>query len=211
MPRNAARLTLIGMAYLASAGGSVLGAPPAAEAVPPVAELRAQVAGWYEADGGRRLTILPEKKKLVAVFDWANGAPTSVGRVVVYRNGEVAFKQAKSSEKLGVSRSDGGFESLSILDLEFERLAGTEGLVGDYTTDKGQKLTVSLKGKEIYGSIDWANNAPKSNGWLRAGANGETQLVGHKWSHDLTLGFADGAVQSIGLIGQTFTRVPAPE
>lgn len=170
-----------------------------------------QLIGWYEADKGRRLTILPEKKKLIAVFYWANGAPTSVGEVVVALSGKVSFKQPKAREEVTLEKDeDGQLRKVSIINVEFSKLAGLEQAVGDYANEKAQTMEVTLKKGEVYCSINWRNNAPKTNGWIRAGANGKTMLVGYKWQEEIAIKLEEGSVKAITVINHAFKRVNSP-
>ena len=173
-------------------------------------ELSEQLIGWFEDNKGRRLTILPNKGTLVAVFDWANGAPTSVGEIVVTDGGMVEFKQPAASEDLSVEQDDGQIKAVSVVDVRFAKLAGLEQALGDYADEQAQTLKLSVRNSDIYCSIAWRNNAPKTNGWLRAAPNGKTALEGFKWREEVSFDFDDGSVRAISIIGKKFNRVREP-
>jgi hypothetical protein len=174
-------------------------------------EARKQFVGWYEADKGRELIVLPEKKKLMAVFNWANGAPTSMGELVVAGSGKVTFKQPKASEQVVVHREDGQVTKVSVVEVEFAKVAGLEAVLGKYVNEKGQTMEITWREGEVYMSIDWQNNAPKTNGLLRASPNGGTMLVGYQWEDKLTLKFEKGSVASISIVDSEFKRVKDPD
>ena len=48
-------------------------------------QFRNQAIGWYKAGRNRRLTVLPKKKTLVAVFDWGNGVANERRRDICQR------------------------------------------------------------------------------------------------------------------------------
>lgn len=170
-------------------------------------EARKQFVGWYEADKGRELIVLPEKKKLMAVFNWANCAPTSVGELVVAGSGKVTFKQPKATEQVGVELEDDQVTKLSVVEVEFAKVAGLDAVLGNYANDKGQTMEVTWRDGEVYVSIDWQNNAPKTNGLLRASPAGGTLLVGYQWEDKVTLKFEKGTVASISIVDSEFQRV----
>jgi hypothetical protein len=169
-------------------------------------EARKQFVGWYEADKGRELIVLPEKKKLSAVFNWANGAPTSMGELVVAGSGKVTFKQPKASESVAVEREDDQVTMVSVVEVEFAKVAGLDAVLGKFVNEKGQTMEVTWRDGEVYMSIDWKNNAPKTNGLLRPSPDGGTMLVGYQWEDEVTLKFEKGSVASISIVDSEFNR-----
>ena len=177
----------------------------ARKAIPPDA-VRKQVIGWYEC-AHRKLTILPRDEDLVAVFEWANRAPQSVGTIEVDDESRVTFVQPTSKESMDAELRDNQLQSLKVIKLTFRKQAGLSGVVGAYVNEKGQTMTIAFRDKNVACSIEWGNNAPRTNGWLRADASGATLLTGFKWQEAVDLTFEEGVVQSIKIGGIEFVRV----
>ncbi len=95
---------------------------------------------------------------------------------------------------------------MSIVDIRFEKYGGLTTVTGRYASKKKQVMDVTCRDDELYCSIDWGNNAPLTNGWLRAAPSGQTTLRGFQWEEPVTLTFKDGSLSEITIVGAVFHR-----
>lgn len=163
-------------------------------------------AGWYSANGGRHLTVLPGEKELSAVFFWRPSSPTSVGVVKKSEEGVPIFWQPVDTQPLNAKQAGDRVMSVSVVGVEFNKQCDMANAVGQYVSVKNPAMEISLRDGQLHCSIDWKNGAPKTNGWLRAAANGQTNLQGFQWQETVQLEFGDNSIKSISLVGQKFIR-----
>lgn len=171
------------------------------------------IVGWYTNEGGRTLTILPEKDSLRAVYDWANGAPRSVGEVRM-KDDDYIFWQPKNQSPYEVTKdpSNKSIVALTVLkNVKFEKSVSYSDIIGKFKNSRNQIMTITDKDGQLHCSIDWGNNAPRTNGYIRVNANAQTMLVGYKWQDDLALNVVDKKLQSITLIDIPFIRQTSDE
>lgn len=166
--------------------------------------------GWYTAQGGRHLTVLPGKDALTAVFFWRATAPTSVGVIKQSDAGEAIFWQPVDTQPLNAKKDGDRVVSVTVVESEFKKRCDLANAVGTYVSKKNPIMQISLREGQLYCSIDWKNGAPQTNGWIRAGANGQTILEGYGWTDNLELKFGDNSITSIGLVGQKFIHFAEP-
>jgi hypothetical protein len=168
-----------------------------------------QIAGWYNAGRGRRLIILPENDKLIAVIDWGNAAPCSVGEIRNEGDSFFFWQPAdKVNLKVGRQHHPPGISSISLpYDLDFTKQIGFSDVVGQFASEKHHVMTISNRDGGLYCSIDWGNNAPLTNGFLRAAPDGSTLLQGFKWQEQFSLDVVDGLLKALGVGNENFARL----
>ena len=92
------------------------------------------------------------------------------------------------------------------MDIRFEKYGGLTTVTGRYASEKSQVMDVICRDDELYCSIDWGNNAPQTNGWLRAATSGQTILQGFQWQQNVSLMFKDGSLSEITIVDTVFHR-----
>lgn len=179
-----------------------------AEDPAPTAKL-GDFAGWYAGEGDYRLTVLPGEKVYTAVFFWRKTSPTSVGTLVETEDGGVAFKQPAATDSLEVERKGERVRSVTLteLKLKYRKQCDATKIIGEYKSAKTPTLSITEKDNQLYCSIDWKNGAPNSNGYIHAGANGQTVLEGYKWQQPLEIEFDGNSIKSISMLDQKFRRL----
>mgnify|MGYP003663103940 CR=1 FL=1 len=164
-------------------------------------EQRQELLGWYDGESGERITILPERNTLVAVIFWREKSRRSVGEIRYVGENKFVFWQPTSKTALTIQREDGQVVALQLdkIPVTFKKRGGLAEVVGKYVCEKSRLMEIDYQKGELYCSINWGNNAPRTNGWLRAAPDGTTLLQGYKWQETLSLEFANGWLQTITL------------